>query len=166
MKKNKFSPLKDLPNENDLKQLVNNFEYKKIENNELPMPLSANGLVQKCNSFIVAASGGTECMLYSFVGIRPDIGNVIDENPFVLYYDQNDPTKNFGGIIHHGDWNGRTIPLEAWQTSALAASGITASFTYKTIPPHASGSLNNLRANGMLDGLSKQFGILHKNKPK
>lgn len=166
MKKNQFSPLRVLPNEDELKQMVNNFEYKKIENHELPLPISTNGLVHKCNSFILAASGSTECMLYSFVGIRPDKGNVIDENPFVLYYDQSDPSKNFGGIIHHGDWSERTIPLETWQISALASSGITASFTYKTIPPQTSGSLDNLRANGMLDGLSKQFGILFKNKPK
>lgn len=166
MAKNQFSPLKDLPNEEDLKSMISNFEYKKIENHELPEKIIDNGLVNKCNSFILAASGSTECMLYSFVGIRPDKGDVIDEHPFVYYYDYKNPANNFGGIIHHGDWDKRTIPMEPWQIAALSASGLTASFTYKDIPTGASGSLEDLRINGMLDGISDQFEILFKNKPK
>lgn len=44
----------------------------------------------------------------------------------------------------------------------MVASGLTASFTYKTIPTEGSGSLDELRQNGMLDGLSDQFEILLK----
>lgn len=166
MAKNQFSPLDELPDESDLKKMVGNFEYKKIENHELPGPIASNGLVDKCNSFVMAASGSTAGMLYTFVGLRPDKGNVIDEHPFVLYYDYNDPSKNFGGIIHHGDWPERTKQLEPWQVAALSASGMTASFTYKSIPPGSSGSLDDLRANGVLDGISEQFNILFKNKPE
>ena len=166
MGKNHFSPLEDLPNEDDLKKIISNFEYKKIENNELPYPIFNNGLVNKCNSFLLAASGSSEGMLYSFVGIRPDKGDVIDEHPFVYYYDYNDASKNFGGIIHHGDWSSRTTPMEEWQIAALNSSGLTASFNYKTIPPGGSGSLNDLKANGMIEGLSDQFEILFNNKPK
>ena len=90
MSKNQFSPLEDLPKEDEIKKLVSNFEYKKIETSQLPEPIINNGLVGKCNSFIVAASGNTDCMLYSFVGIRPDKGNVADEHPIVLSYDQKD----------------------------------------------------------------------------
>jgi hypothetical protein len=121
---NKFSPLDSLPKEEDIKKLVSNFEYKKIETSQLPQPIIDNGLVGKCNSFIVAASGNTDSMLYSFVGIRPDKGN------------------------------------------AMEASGITANFAYKSIPPGSSGLLVDLSTNGMLNGLSKQFEILNKNKPK
>lgn len=166
MAKNQFSPLKDLPNEEDLKKMISNFEYKKIENHELPQKIIDNGLVNKCNSFILAASGSTNGMLYSFVGIRPDKGGVIDEHPFVYYYDYGDSSKNFGGIIHHGDWEERTTSMESWQMSALSSSGLTASFTYKSIPPGGSGSLNDLKKNGMIEGLSDQFEILFNNKPK
>ena len=164
MSRNKFSPLHPLPSEEDLKKMVSNFEYKKIDINALPEPIKSNGLVAKCNSFILCASGSTDGMLYSFVGIRLDKGNVVDEHPFVLYYDYSDSSKNFGGIIQHGDWDDRTVALEQWQIDALDASGLTASFTYKTIPPDSSGSLDDLRANGMLVGISKQFEILFKNK--
>lgn len=165
MPKNQFSPLDNLPSEEDIKKLVSNFEYKKIEISELPSPFNNNGLVNRCNSFIVCASGSTAGMLYSFVGLRPDKCDVIDEHPFVCYYDYNDPSKNFGGIIHHGTWDGRTFPLEPWQIAAIDASGMTANFTYKSIPPDSSGSLDDLRSNGMLNGLSKQFEILFRNKP-
>ena len=122
-------------------------------------------LVEVKSSGSLSISGSTAGMLYTFVGLRLDKGNVIDEHPFVLYYDYNDPSKNFGGIIHHGDWQERTKQLEPWQVAALGASGMTASFTYKSIPPGSSGSLDDLRANGVLDGISEQFNILFKNKP-
>jgi len=147
--------------------MVSNFEYKRIEKDELPRPIDTNGLVEKCNSFILAASGSTDGMLYSLVGIRPDKGSVVDEHPFVFFYDYNDPKNNFGGIIHHGDWNGRTTPLDNLQISAMSASGLIASFTCKTIPISGSGSLDDLRQNGMLEGLSDQFEILfNKGKTK
>jgi hypothetical protein len=166
MSKNQFARLDHLPEEQHLRKMISNFEYKKVELHELPIPLDKNGLVSKCNSFILAASGSSEGMLYSFVGIRPDKGNVIDEHPLVFYYHNSDPSQNFGGIIHHGNWMDRTIPLSLEQISAISASGLTASFTYKSIPPGSSGSLEDLRNNGMLEGLSAQFDILLKNRKK
>jgi len=166
MGSNKFSKLEDLPNENDIKKIVNNFEYKKIENHDLPKPIDSNGLISKCNSFVLCASGSTEGMLYSFTGLRPDKGNVIDEHPFVFYYDYNDPSNNFGGIIHHGNWSGRTVKLEPWQIAAMDSSGLTANFTYKGIPPGDSGSLSDLNDKGMLKGVSDQFQILINNKDR
>ena len=47
----------------------------------------------------------------------------------------------------------------------MDASGLTTNFTYKSIPPDSSGSLEDLKNNGMLKGLSKQFEILIKNNP-
>ncbi|MEY3500120.1 MAG: hypothetical protein RL308_1789 [Bacteroidota bacterium] len=166
MATNQFSPQDNLPNENELKNLVENFQYKKLEVHQLPIEITSNGLTNKFNSVIVAASGSTSGMLYSVVGLRPDKGGVIDEHPFVYYYDFEDSTKNFGGIIHHGDWDQRTYPLEQWQIDAMVASGLTASFTYKSIPPGSSGSLEELKANGMLDGLSNQFETLFNNQEK
>ncbi|MGB4773319.1 MAG: hypothetical protein WBP58_17775 [Chitinophagaceae bacterium] len=139
MAKNQFSPLDKLPNEEDLKYMVGNFEYRRLDNHELPAPITSNGLVEKCNSFIRAASGSSVGMLYNFVGLRPDKGGVIDENPFVLYYDYNDPSKNFGGIIHHGNWPDRTYPLESWQLAAISGSSMAGSFTYKSVPSGSSG---------------------------
>lgn len=148
MAKNQFSPQQDLPDENELKKLITNFNYRRLEIADLPPEIAKNGLTTKCNSFI-----------------RPD-GNDIDENPFVYYYDYTDAEKNFGGIIHHGDWQLRTVPMSTEQMNAMVASGLTASFTYKGIPTGASGSLNDLKSNGMLDGFSDQFEILFRNKDK
>jgi hypothetical protein len=165
MAKNQFSPLNKLPDENDLKKLVGNFEYRRLDVHELPEPIASNGLTKKCNSFIMGASGSTAGMLYTVNGLRPD-GKDMDQNPFVFYYDYTDPARNFGGIIHHGDWPDRTVPLEQHQIDAMIASGLTASFTYLSIPPGSSGSLGTLNENGMLSGISEQFNILFKNKPE
>lgn len=165
MAKNQFSPLENLPNEEDLKSLVSNFEYRRLEIHELPEPIASNGLTKKCNSFILGASGSTSGMLYTVNGLRPD-GKDMDQNPFVFYYDYEDSAKNFGGIIHHGDWPERTIPLEQHQIDAMIASGLTASFSYKGIPLGATGSLGDLNTNGLLEGISEQFDILFINKEK
>jgi hypothetical protein len=164
MSKNQFTPLQELPDEDTMKNLVDNLQYKRIQIRDVPFPISDNGLIQKCNSVLLAASGSTDGTLYSLVGIRKDKES-IDEHPVVLYFSNTDPSKNFGGIIHHGDWPDRTIPLEEWQLNAMAASGLTASFTYKSIPMDGSGSLYDLKENGMLSGISAQFNLLNKKRP-
>lgn len=162
---NKFSKLDSIPDKEELEQLIDDIQYRKLEIHELPEAIKSNGLTNKCNSFILAASGSTDGMLYSFVGIRPD-GPNIDEHPFVYYYDYNDDNKSFGGIIHHGNWDDRTTALSQDQLNAISASGITASFTYKNIPTGASGSLYDLNENGMLDGITVQFREFLSNQEK
>lgn len=162
---NKFSKLGSIPDKEEIENLVGNIEYRRIGINELPENIRSNGLTEKCNSFILAASGSTDGMLYAFVGIRPD-GPNIDEHPFVYYYDYHDESKNFGGIIHHGNWDDRTTPLNQEQLIAISQSGITASFTYKDIPPGASGSLYDLNENGMLEGITVQFREFLSNQEK
>lgn len=166
MAKNHFSLLPVLPDESKLIQLVSLFEYRRVSGVELPTPLNEHPLTQKCNSFVLSASGHTHEIVYSIVGIRPDKGDVIDEHPYVLYYNRCEPSKNFGGIIHHGSWPGRTVVMETWQMEALAQSGLTAEFTYKSIPPDGMGSLYDLYENGMLAGITKQFEILYKRLKK
>lgn len=156
---NKFSPISNLPNRSELESIVDNLEYKRIDVSELPEEIKGNGLTDKFNSVIIAASGSTDSMVYSVIGLRPD-GDDIDEHPFVFYYDNNNPSSNFGGIIHHGNWPGRTFELSENQKTALNLSGLTASFTYKDIPTNSSGSLYDLQKKGMLEGITSQFKIL------
>ncbi len=164
MKKNKFTRIPIIPARTTLENLVPNLTYKKLKVDELPVEIKSNGLTNKFNSVIAAASGSTGgTMVFAFNGIRID-HDQIDEHPFVIYLDSNDPTKNFGGIIDHGDWPDRTTFLEPWQESAISASGITADFAYKGIPPGTSGSLYDLDNNGLLYGFKKQASILFKNK--
>jgi len=164
MTKNKFTRLPRIPPRQQLENLVPNLTYKKLTVDELPDEIKSNGLTTKFNSVIAAASGSTTgAMVFVFTGIRID-GNEIDEHPFVIHFDASDETKDFGGIIHHGDWPGRTTSLEPWQETAISASGITADFAYKGIPHRTSGSLYDLHDNGMLEGFKKQADILFKNK--
>jgi hypothetical protein len=165
MKKNKFTRIPIIPTRTTLENLIPNLTYKKLKVDELPHEIKSNGLTSKFNSVLVAASGSTGgTMVFTFNGIRID-HDKIDEHPFVIYFDGTDSTKDFGGIIDHGDWPDRTTSLEPWQETAISASGITADFSYKGILPGTSGSLYDLDDNGMLTGFKKQATILIKNKP-
>lgn len=163
-RKNRFNKLTEIPDKEEFERLVDGLSYVKLGVEQLPEIIKDNGLTNKFNSVILCSSGSTESTVYTAIGIRPDKGNVIDEHPFVFHYDKNDPSKNFGGIIHHGDWPDRTTPLNQTEINALSASGITANFSYKNIPPGTSGSLYDLNENNMLEGVSKQFSILLRNK--
>lgn len=164
MSKKKYSPLNNLPQREVFEKLVGNLEYKRIETTELPSEIQNNELIKKWNSCILAASGSTETMCYTIVGLRPDENNtVIDEHPIVVGYDNLNPSHNFGGIINHGKWKGRTLELEQYQIDLLNTCGLHSGFTYKGIPPKTSGSLYELNENGMLEGVTKQFNILLKN---
>jgi len=164
MKKNKFTRIPIIPPRSIMENLVPNLTYKKLTVDELPDEIKSNGLTNKFNSVIAAASGSTGgAIVFTINGIRID-HDKIDEHPFVMYFDADDPTKNFGGIIDHGDWPDRTTFLESWQETAISASGITANFAYKGIPHWTSGSLYDLDDNGMLEGFKKQAAILFKNK--
>jgi len=163
---NKFTLLEKNPPINAWLKLGNNLEYNRVPVSDLPEEVRENGLTTKFNSAIVAISGSTEHTVVSVIGLRPDKGNVIDEHSMVYYYDNVNSINNFGGIIHHGNWQGRTTTMTDQQVAAIEASGLTAAFTYKEIPLPGSGSLQNLDEKGMLTGLSKQFKILIENKKK
>lgn len=164
MGKNKFTRIENIPSREKLEAIVPNLTYKYLRIEELPDEFKSYGLISKFNSVIAAASGTTTgVMVFAFNGVRIDHPK-IDEHPFLIYFDGNDQTKDFGGIIDHGDWPDRTTYLESWQEEAISASGITASFMYKGIPPQSSGSLYDLDDNGMLEGFKKQMTTLFINK--
>ena len=166
MAKHEFYELEKLPTKDEMKKLVPDFSYVRISTDSLPEAIRTNGLAQKCNSFLVAASGSTGGTCYTAIGLRPDQkGTVIDEHPFVFYYDRNDASRTFGGIINQGHWPERTKPLEQWQIDLLSSCGLTVSFTYKTVPLNTSGSLDDLDRKGILTGVSTQFKILLKHAP-
>ena len=166
---NIYSPLpsKVMPSEDKLNSLVTDMCYARVNDlNVLPPEMKSNGLTQKFNSVVFAASASDTGICYTAIGLRPDKNNtVIDEHPFVFYYDKYDSSKNFWGIIHHGNWDGRTFPDKKVE-AALSASGLTAEFTYKQIPPGSSGLLLSLSANGMLNGFIKQQEIVYQQIPE
>lgn len=165
-KKNRFIPIPNFPARIALETLVPNLTYRKLTVDQLPDEIKSNGLVTKFNSVVAAASGSLSgSIVFVLNGIRPDHGE-IDEHPFVFHYGSSGSIEDFAGIIEHGNWSDRTTSLEPWQESAMSASGITADFTYKGIPPGASGSLFELESNGMLEGFNSQVKTLLKNKPK
>lgn len=161
MEINKITPVVSIPSEEKLAELVNNLGYKRMGIELLPIEKKSNKLVNKFNSVIIAASGSSEIMCYTIIGLRPDDENsVIDEHPFVFAYNKNHPTQSFGGIIHHGSWPERTYSFSLVQINLHNLNGITTEFSCKSIPMNTSRSLEDLNKNNMFKGINDQFRIL------
>jgi hypothetical protein len=158
-KTNQVSYMENRPDRKQLEDLVPNMQFRRMLVSELPEEIKSNELTKKFDSAIVAASGSPAHTAYWVMGIRPD-NNEIDEHPFVYHFQNDDLTADFGAIIHHGDWIGRTTQMTPEQLECLDLSGTTASFSYKGIPPGGTGSLDELRQSGLLTGLSSQWSIL------
>lgn len=155
------------PSSGSLANIVEDYTYKCLTPDNLPHEISNNGLCKKFNSVILAASGSSSGICYAVVGIRPDKNNtVIDEHPFLYYYDHQDTSKNFAIIVHHGNWDKRTFDLTSEQTDLLNKCGLTADITFKNIPQQNSGSLFSLYQSGSLVGMSSIFEILIEEKEK
>lgn len=79
---------------------------------------------------------------------RKDKGNVIDEDPLIVYFKSGQQSTPSGMILFHGDWAGRTSPTPIPKSviDDIEQNTIKAYFpssgTYIDIPP--SGSLSSL----------------------
>lgn len=157
--KNKFS---DFKSEFDAVEWdnyipLNTYEHKQV--NELPDFIQQNGLAKSFNSALVVASGSTAYDFYGVIGYRPDEGNtVMDEHAFVYLRDKA-TDEIFGGILHHGNYDGRTTPIPLNIQQALNSSGVSASISFSRMPTQISGSLDDLLNQGILSGVSANFNI-------
>ena len=168
---NNWSPLNSsqlnaLPSLNQVIGFCPNMQYIHTLAQNTPLGgLFDNGLIAKANSTIFCASGSTASnqIVFANIILRPDEQHtVIDQNPLITVYDLSNGQPLFGGFIHHGDWDGRTIPLEPWQTDILMQSGLTASLQLLQPPLGPTGSLLDL-PDGVLRGFHKaaQIGYLN-----
>ncbi|MBI3520515.1 MAG: hypothetical protein HY062_14350 [Bacteroidetes bacterium] len=136
---------------------LNTYQFKQVH--ELPDFIQQNGLSKKFNSALVVASASTSYDFYGVIGYRPDEKNkVIDEHAFVYIRDKG-TDEIFGGILHHGDYEGRTTAIPEHIKNALDASGVTASISFSRMPSSNNGDLDKLMEDGILSGVSANFNI-------
>jgi len=163
MSKNQYTPIENIPPKETLEALVSNLGYARLSIEQLPEVLTEHELFKKFNSVIIAHTGSNDISCFTLIGLRLDYNNKkIDEHPIVIGFDEKNPLMCYAGIIHHGNWNSRTIDLSYSQTYSINQVGINADIIYKGIHLHSSGSIYKLKDNGMLDGVNKQVGILLK----
>lgn len=164
----KITNIDIMPDSASLASLVENMCYRCLSIDKIPKEICSNfKITSKWNSALIISSGSQDGMCYALVGYRPDKnGTVIDEDPYIFYFDNNDPTANFGVQIHHGNWKGRTIGLSAEQISHLNGCGQTANLQIKFIPQNTSGSLAYLYQSGSYVGVTEMYGIMFAEKSK
>ena len=156
-KRNQFS---EWPNKWELENWQNyipNMSFKVVKPNELPDFFLQNPITTKFNSAIVTCSGSTEAIYFGIQGLRPDNNNtVIDEDLYAVVFNKTSGVSH-GGFLHHGDYPGRTTPIPPEITDLLIASGSTTDISINKIPDNSTGSLIDLKKDGLLTGTSKIF---------
>ncbi|MCC6463120.1 MAG: hypothetical protein IT260_21810 [Saprospiraceae bacterium] len=156
-KKTFFSPI---PSEYTSEQWgkfipLNSYDVKQV--NQLPEFIQKVGVVQKFNSALTVSSGSADKNFYGIIGYRPDKSNtVIDEHAFVFIEDKKTGQIE-GGIIHHAAYEGRTTNLSPEMTQNLNLFGVTTKISILRLPTSFSGSLDDLRKENIMDGVTANF---------
>jgi hypothetical protein len=106
------------------------------------------------NSVIVGASGSTsETIMYFANYCRVD-NNDIDQEPYFELFESGATQSSIYGIFHHADFEGRTEELDQNQLDRIAASGSTADIQFTAKPVNKSGTLDELRKEGKIEGFN------------
>ena len=100
--------------------------------------------LEKCNRVFIMASGSPQVSAFMVNLHRVDFPDkAVDQEPFVVVFDHETCSAS-GGIVHHGNWKGRTEYPDEGFFAALAASGIQAYFPLKEVPTAGSGRIEDL----------------------
>ncbi len=77
-------------------------------------------------------------------GVRLDAkDNALDEEPFGIAVSSTGADTS-GVFIHHGDWQGRTIPLSTTHSGLLASTSLGQYFPLSRVPNSSSGPITAL----------------------
>lgn len=134
---------------------LNSYEVKQVD--QLPEFIQKIGVVHKFNTALTVSSGSAGKNFYGIIGYRPDKNNtVIDEHAFVFIEDKKTGQIE-GGIIHHAAYEGRTTNLSPEMTQNLNQFGVTAEISMLRLPTSFSGSLDDLRKENIMDGVTANF---------
>ncbi|MDP1675331.1 MAG: hypothetical protein Q8L88_00585 [Bacteroidota bacterium] len=137
---NQFSPIKVITSLSGFNTICPENEYRILKAGEYP-PEIPEGLASKFNHMYCASSGFQNSVVYVFTGVRVD-GDAVDEHPFVVSFDKKTGDVE-GGLLHHGDWEGRTTPISEKMKYHINESGIQSYFPFIQLP-HEQGPIQEL----------------------
>ena len=136
--------------------------YKIVDVKMLPDWLPS-GLIKKFNCAVIASSGNTSICVGIIMGYRI-YKDEIDEHPFVVAFDKKN-LKEYSGIINHGNWfPGRTTGIPVEMKRLIALSGLAVNFRFERKPEFPSGTLDDLKSQGILNGYEKTISIIEKDE--
>lgn len=153
MGKNKLSKnFKAKFNKDDWNKLCPPMEYRVIDGNEAhDLGLVPSGMTS-INSVAIGASGSTDSTIMYFANYFRIDGTEIDQEPYIELYESGATNSDIYGIIHHADFPGRTETLSASELNKISASGSTTDIQFTCKPDKSSGSLEELREQGKING--------------
>jgi hypothetical protein len=130
-----------------LRALVPPGEYRVLTQDQLP-PFIPSGLVSKTNSAIALSSTTAEGTTILLINLRrfDDRQGEMDQEPFVYFFLPESPALSSGALVHHGDWDGRTVKLPQPVRDAFLTSGSNAKIPLPDDPPHKRGPLAELQS--------------------
>jgi len=161
-KKNVLQLIETLTKPDDWLEWSPDLKYQIVESGSYP-PFVASGLAQKSPFSMIICSGSNVGFTGWFIPYRVD-KDAMDSEPYVYTYNY-ETGEEESGIIHHGDWEGRSNPYPSGSMSAvMTASGFDPSFTVKQFPNQKSGSIEDLVKGGYAEGFRKPEEIFKRKK--
>lgn len=100
----------------------------------------------KCIKAVIVGSGNDTNAVYMINYLRVDSPQYeIDQEPFCVTLSQSSQARLYSGFIHHGSWEGRTVPIEPEFLAVIKESGIERHFPYIGVPQKARGPITDLK---------------------
>lgn len=158
---NKFSEIPVKSSLTDFERMCPFNEYRILTSGSYPPDLPTD-LTRKFNHAYCIASASVSSVVYVITGERVD-GNEIDEHPFIVAFNRETGT-GYGGIIHHGNWDGRTTEISAEMAAHISSSGIEKYYPLQKLPT-ASGSLSAALASPLSSSFWASVTTLKKHDP-
>ena len=145
---------KATPNKETWNQLCPENEYRVISHADaLKEGIIPNGM-NNINSVIIAASGSCDDRIMYFANYcRHDNGS-IDQDIYMELFESGSSQPSLSGILHHGDFPGRTEILNPDELNRIAASGSTADIRFAAKPNKNQGTLEELHLQGKITGFN------------
>lgn len=126
------------------KQLGTESGYRQLSTGDLPRAIP-EGLRSKLTGAVMMWDKSTGGSVYLVVnGVRLDPGDhALDQEPFGVAV-RPSGVDTSGVLIHHGDWDDRTVPLSTAHGNLLASTYLGQYFPFGDPPPSSSGPLSEL----------------------
>lgn len=130
-------------------------EFRIIPPSELP-PIIPAPLIEKTDSIFIVSSGSQYGQILYMANMhRVDYKDfAIDQQPFGVVFQGSKPATS-GCLLHHGNWENRTVhpPDEFWM--ALQSSGIGNLYPFSELPSTNMGNVSELKVTSQHAAFSK-----------
>jgi len=146
----------------DLEMICQVGNYRVIEPNQVPAGLISPGLLTQCHSVLVLCSGTADGRVYAMFNLNRIDYNEIDQMPYCIAFDGNEPIPS-GILIQHADYPGRTTTLPVDFYQYIVASG---TYPLKEMPQNDSGPITDLNIGSQEEALSLVVTVIEKNFPE